>query len=176
MERDFTVSIKVALVLLVGMFASTAYRAATAPVTAEEALAFNRAIGLPAAEHLSFIFPAMAVMIVWGWGGRSAGQRMRDLVIPTVVTAVILLALPLSHADAVGFPAGGGSLLRGWSLAAIPLVIGAAWRGRRIGAWMAGIAAITFVLLVVARRLLGAPYATGASGVYWVPLLTLAAL
>ncbi len=78
MERDSTVSIKVALVLLVGMFASTAYRAATVPVTAEEARAFNRAIGLPAAELFQHYDPRNDVLYTYLAKGVLAVFRLAE--------------------------------------------------------------------------------------------------
>jgi hypothetical protein len=126
------------------------------------------ALGLSTAAHLPFAFPAIGLITARG--------RFTHLAVPAVTTAFILLVLPLSHADAAVMPAAGGVLVRGWRFLAIPVLLGAVWSRERIGYWMAGTAAVTFMLLVAWRKLSGMGYPEGPSAVFWVPVLTLGGL
>jgi hypothetical protein len=133
------------------------------------------ALGLSAAAHLAFAFPAIGLGAAFSWTNREKRtQVLQRLAIPAVVTAFIVLALPLAHVDAASFAAGSRVLVRGWSLAAIPLVLAALFvRGPRL---LGGTMALTFLLLIAAKHWLRLPYPSGTATVYWVPMITLAAL
>ena len=98
-------------------------------------------LGLSVASHLAFAVPAAALIVIALLAGWVVIERF---VVTTVVTAVVLLAIPLSRADAAGLRDGGLGLegWYGWAPVAAIAVIGMA--SRRIG-----IAALAVAGLIV---------------------------
>lgn len=172
-------------------------------------------LGLSVAANLAFAFPAAALactffLAVWGRAmpcpdgpcgqGVALPHLTERFVIPGIVTAFVLLAIPLSRAEAGNFGNGAGSLrqmlqtLFDHAPSAVPgLLLGAMaliavfaavriLRRREKGrvesmvVLTAGTTALTFAGLVLARRWFGVPYPLNGSALYLVPLASLMAL
>jgi hypothetical protein len=135
------------------------------------------ALGLAVAADLAFTFPAAALAAGFALTDREwRGEAVRRLAIPAVVTAFILVALPIAHVDSRSFSADAGPPFRGARLLVIPLALAAIAIADSQLARLTGITmAICLVLLGAAKRWLHLPYPAGGAQVYWIPLITLAA-
>lgn len=188
-------------------------------------------LGLSVAATLVFLYPAVALAaIVTGIlaiEGRRFWVAVDEFVGPGIITAFVVLVLPLSHAKRADFFYGVSTLTdfvsglvhmsyyhspRVWAVGRflpdfgswyvviwagiVPafllatLVAGAIvarrWvRSRQFAAvekkdqavlLLGGTMALVLVMIVAARHLFGVLYPSGRTGIYWVPLMTLAGL
>ena len=146
------------------------------------------AAGLAVAANLTLVFPVTGVALVelvrrW----RNVWTYVYGFAIPAAVAAFLLLAIPLSWAQAGAFYVGAKGfegtvrslvlLSTGqelpWAAAAVGLALAAAaWRARRLAAALA----VTLALLVLANLAAGLPYPENRTGLYLIPFATLLAI
>ena len=161
------------------------------------------ALGLAVAANLIFLVPASALIAVFFYLNRRASldALLNRLVLPAVVTATVLLLLPLLHAKAEMFYVGEKSIAasvdsmvrpafspRGtwfvpvaeiamWVVATVILLATIeALRNQRLAlALNGGVLILSALILLGAHRFAGVPYPVGRTGIYLPVLFTLAA-
>jgi len=163
-------------------------------------------MGLSISCNLAFVVPAVALGMAFSFSPSAGpvSVRLEKLWLPAFLTAFLVLVIPLNHMDWHTFQQGATSLrqtlnsLTALSLyhenpARLPiwLAIVARWiagilavlsvitgliGAHRLGWLMAGTIAGGFIALEVGHRWLRLPFPLGRSGLYFIPVLTLAAL
>ena len=163
-------------------------------------------LGLSVAANLAFLVPAVALATAFSVHPtpRQSSRRFQDFWLPAVLTAFLILVIPFNHADFATFNYGATSLrqtlnsltalsllhgdpsgLPPWvaavvrvGVAVVALLVAVPRRGRPGGLLylLAGTILLGFAGLELGHRVLKIPFPLGRSGLYFIPVFTLAGL